>query len=134
MRSSHTRCRGGKRNDLGGIYFRSAWEANYARYLNWLVEKKEIHSWEYEPKTFVFEAIKRGARSYLPDFKVINHDGSHVWHEVKGWMGQPSKTRLKRMGKYYPEEKLIVIDSKWFASANKTLGRMIPYWEGGTAK
>ena len=33
---------GGKREDLGGLYVRSAWEANYCRYLSWLIEQGEI--------------------------------------------------------------------------------------------
>jgi hypothetical protein len=110
----HTRTKGGRRQDLGGVYFRSGWEANYARYLNILVERGEILSWEYEPMVFVFEAIKRGTRTYTPDFLVKQKDGLHEWHEVKGWMDQPSATRLKRMAKYFPDEKVIVRDSKFF--------------------
>ena len=45
------------------IYFRSRWEANYARYLQWLKDRGEIVDWEYEPETFWFEKIKRGVRS-----------------------------------------------------------------------
>ena len=126
----YSRTRGGKREDLGGVYFRSAWEANYARYLNLLVVRGEIAGWAFEPKTFEFTKIKRGTRAYTPDFRVDLVGGGHEWHEVKGWMDDKSKTRLARFARYYPEEKLILIDSKWFASANKMLGRMLPYWEG----
>ena len=134
MNAGHTRARGGRRADLDNRYFRSAWEANYARYLNLLVAKGEIASWEYECKTFIFEAIKRGTRAYTPDFKLLMNDKSHVWHEVKGWMDQPSKTRLARMAKYFPEEKVIVVDAAWFRSANKILPGMIPHWESGTTR
>lgn len=121
---------GGKRKDLGNTYFRSSWEANYARYLNWLISTGEIESWEYEPKVFQFEKIKRGTMSYTPDFLINYPDGSHEWHEVKGWMTQTSRTKLKRMAKYFPEEKVIVIDSKWFRSANRSgLSSIIPNWE-----
>ncbi len=130
----HTRCRGGRREDIGNRYFRSAWEANYARYLHWLVERKEIASWEYECKTFEFTSIKRGTRSYTPDFKVTATDGTYVWHEVKGWMDQPSRTRLDRMARYYPDEQVIVVDAAWFKSANKTLPGLIANWEGGTTR
>lgn len=41
------RSKGGIRPDLGR-YFRSAWEANIARYLNFLQKHGEIESWEYE--------------------------------------------------------------------------------------
>jgi len=129
MRKKYSRCRGGKREDIkGGCYFRSSWEANYARYLTWLENKGEILKWEYEPQTFYFEAIKRGTRSYTPDFKVFFKNTYEV-QEVKGWMDQPSKTKLKRMNKYFPEEEVIVIGEAWFRSANKTIGKIISGWE-----
>ena len=68
--SNYSRCRGGKRLDLNSKYFRSSWEANYARYLNFLIKHNQLYKWEYEADTFVFEAIKRGTRSYIPDFKI----------------------------------------------------------------
>ena len=132
MRSGYSRSRGGKRDDLNGIYFRSAWEANYARYLNLLVSKGEIVRWEYEPETFIFERIKRGTRAYTPDFKIHLASGAHEWHEVKGWMDKKSKTRLARFAKYFPAEKLIVVDGAWFKSASKTVASLISGWESGT--
>jgi len=115
---------GGKRS-----YYRSSWEANYARYLEWLLSKGEIASWEHEPETFWFHEIKRGCRSYLPDFKVIETNQSFSYHEVKGWMNPESKTKIKRMAKYYPQIKLIVIDGPCYKSIAKTVGKMIEGWE-----
>lgn len=123
------RGKGGARADLGGLYLRSRWEANYARYLNFLVSKGEIALWEYEAHTFIFEAIKRGCRSYTPDFRVELNDGTVEWHEVKGWMDQPSRTRLARMARYFPEHKVIIIDAAWFKSAAPWLRRLLPGWE-----
>lgn len=109
--------------DINGvsIYFRSMWEANYALYLNYLIKKKEIKSWSFEPETFWFEKIRRGVRSYTPDFKVINNDNSVVFHEVKGWMDAKSKTKIKRMAKYYPEIKLIIVDGKSYRDIIKKI-------------
>lgn len=135
MNTKYSRTRGGRREDMGGRYFRSAWEANYARYLNFMVQRGEIASWEYECKTFVFEAIKRGTRAYTPDFKVLLNGGGHEWHEVKGWMDAKSKTRLARMQRYFPDEKIVVLDSAWFRAANKgPLPGLIPGWESGTTR
>jgi hypothetical protein len=132
MRSGHTRCHGGRRKDLGNQYFRSSWEANYARFLNTLIARGDVVSWEYEPKTFVFESIKRGTRAYTPDFKIALPGGTHEWHEVKGWMDQPSRTRLSRMAKFFPDEKVIVIGESWFRAATRSgLAAVIPNWEGG---
>lgn len=109
-------------------YFRSRWEANYARYLEFLKKQCEILDWLHEPQTFWFEKIKRGSRSYLPDFKVINLDESYYWVEVKGWFDDRSKTKLKRFKLYYPDEKLEIIDSKWF-KRNLNLKNIILDWE-----
>jgi len=110
-------------------FFRSRWEANYARYLESLKLKGKILDWEHEPKTFWFLDILRGSRSYLPDFKVINLDGTHYWVEVKGWMDTRSKTKLKRFAKYYPDEKMEVVQGKWFKENSTRLMEQITDWE-----
>lgn len=127
----HTRAKGGRRADLGDTYFRSMWEANYARFLNFLKSRGEIVRWAYESRTFTFDAISRGTRSYTPDFEVVFKDRTE-WHEVKGWMDQKSRTRLERMARYYPTEVVKVIDGKWFKSAVRGgLAAVIPGWEKG---
>ena len=107
-------------------YFRSKWEMNYARYLQWLKEKKEIKDWTYEEDTFWFKNIKRGVMSYTPDFKLTNNDNSIVYHEVKGWMDNKSKTKIKRMTKYYPRIKLTIIDESVYKSIKK-FGRLFGF-------
>ncbi len=117
--------------EIGGVkkYYRSRWEANYAYYLEWLKSKGEIKSWSHEPKTFWFDGIKRGCVSYLPDFCVIEKNGEEVYHEVKGWMDDRSKTKIKRMAKYHPDVSLIVVDSKAYASLKKNVSMFVPGWE-----
>ena len=117
--------------EIGGFkkYYRSKWEANYARYLEWLKEHGEIIKWSHEPKTFWFEGIKRGCMSYLPDFHVVEKNGSEAYHEVKGWMDDRSKTKIRRMAKYHPSVKLIVIDSKGYAAIKKVMQPLIKDWE-----
>ena len=117
--------------DIGGerVYFRSRWEANYARYLQFLLEQKAISAWQHEPETFWFLSIKRGVRSYLPDFKIIENDGSHHWVEVKGYMDPKSQTKLKRFAKYYPQEKLTVVSKDWFSRNAPKLRGFISDWE-----
>lgn len=112
----------GRREDLGNQFFRSRYEANYARYLNFTNQL-----WEYEKKTFWFDKIKRGVRSYTPDFYLPQ---TNEFHEVKGWMDKKSQTKLKRMKKYFPEVKIVVIDGGFFSAANKQgMCRIIPHWE-----
>lgn len=115
---------GGKRN-----YYRSLWEANYGRYLEWLKENGQISEWKHEPETFWFEAIKRGTRSYKPDFRVWENDGTSKLYEVKGWMDSRSRTCLSRMAKYYPEETIIVVDERQYKSIRKKVMGLISGWE-----
>lgn len=110
-------------------YLRSKWESNYARYLQWLQDNKNILSWDHEPKTFWFEEIKRGVRSYLPDFLITNLDGSKYWVEVKGYMDAKSLTKIKRFRKYYPNETLEIVDKTWFAKNSKKFSGFIQNWE-----
>lgn len=117
---------GGKRN-----YYRSRWEANYARYLDWLKQNGQISDWQHEPETFWFEEIKRGVRSYKPDFRVWEVSGQSTLHEVKGWMDARSKTTLKRMAKYYPAETVIVVREKQYNEIARKVGPMIEGWESG---
>lgn len=124
----YSRARGGKREDLDNRYFRSAWEANYCRYLVWLKEQGEIEDWEYEPEVFRFEGVARGPYTYTPDFRVTEKDGSVVYHEVKGWMDGPSRSRLKRMAKHYPDVRIIVIGEEEYKALRKWKG-LIPNWE-----
>lgn len=117
--------------ELGGkrFYARSRWEANYAKYLEFLKTHVLISDWQHEPETFWFDGVKRGCVSYLPDFKILKKDGSVEYHEVKGWMDARSKTKIKRMGIYHPEVKLVVIDSKGYRALQKSVKQIVPGWE-----
>jgi hypothetical protein len=105
-------------------FFRSSWESNVAKYLQWLKEKGEIKEWEYEATTFWFEKIKRGVRSYTPDFKITEKDGTHNYIEVKGWMDTKSRTKLKRMAKYYPNETLHLYDESVYNDLKKKISKI----------
>ena len=105
-----------------GIFMRSRWEKNYSRFLKW----QKIR-FEYEPAEFFFEKIKRGTRSYKPDFWLPD---KKEWHEVKGYMDPRSTTKLKRMAKYYPEEKIVIVGKEFFQDIErKGICRLIPNWE-----
>lgn len=112
----------------GSMYFRSKWEANYALYLDFLVKQKQIKDWEFETDVFVFDKIQFGTRSYRPDFKVFTNDGLFEYHEVKGYMDSKSKTKLKRMAKYYPDVKLILIDTPVYNDIKKKIGKMLCFY------
>ena len=97
-------------------YYRSKWEGLYACYLEHCKREGWITMWEHETKEFWFDGIRRGVVSYKPDFRVTLEDGSTMWIEVKGYMDSRSATKIKRFAKYFPKEKLKVIDLSWFRS------------------
>lgn len=109
-----TRSKAWTRRDLDK-YFRSSWEANLGRYYNYAGIK-----WLYEPKIFYFndsllmgkKKIKKGTLSYTPDFYLPELD---TWVEVKGYLRDKDKTKLKRFKKYYPEE----FKKLWFVIYDK---------------
>jgi len=119
--------------EVGGQKFfaRSRWEANIARYFEFQKTHGKILAWKHEPKTFWFEKIKRGVRSYKPDFLITRPDGTEYYCEVKGWMDSRSRTTIKRMRIYFPEVTLDVIDAKRYRVLNQQCKNMIEGWEIG---
>lgn len=124
---------------LGDIKFRSKAEARYAAYLQWLVNHGQLAAWDYECRTFWFtpdlfpgRGVRRGVTSYKPDFAVYPPSPTGAikceWHEVKGYMDARSKTALARMERYYPDEKVVVIDSKHMAALKRQVGAIVPGW------
>jgi len=120
----------GRRADLNGQFFRSAWEANWARYLNHLVAQGEILRWEYEPERFEFP-VKRGNKAYLPDFRVWLSESDYEWHEVKGYMDDASRIKLRRFALHHPAEsaRLKVIDRSVYQEKAKEFADQLPGWE-----
>jgi hypothetical protein len=116
--------------EIGGKnkYFRSRWEANYARYLQFLKEQQQIIDWEHEPEMFWF-TINSKEVSYLPDFRVTMNDNSIEYHEVKGWMDERSKLKIEGMKTSNPDKKLLVIQGDWFGKNNKIFADKIKDWE-----
>jgi hypothetical protein len=138
--NAYKHTKSGHREDLG-IVLRSNWEANVARIYN----AYEIE-FEFEPKVFSYP-VKRGTKGYTPDFYLPKHD---EWLEVKGYLDDKSKIKLKRFKRYYPEEfsKLTFVCSKYSNNAKSFAQEIgipqvvyyeeiknyymdkIPYWEG----
>jgi hypothetical protein len=110
-----------KIGDKEPIYFRSSWEYYYGIFLEKLYQENKIVSWKHEPKAFWFEGIKRGIRSYLPDFCVTHLNGTEEWCEVKGYFDRKSQTKMKRMAKYYPQVNIRLVDSEWFKKNLKAI-------------
>lgn len=110
-----SRCKGGFREDLG-MYFRSSWEANYARYLNY-----QGISWTYESETFELEP----GVTYTPDFVLSNQ--SYV--EIKGWLTEKAKNKLRLFKEQYPHASLELVQRKKYRALYATYSTIIPFWE-----
>lgn len=109
-------------------YFRSRWEANYARYLQHLKEQNLIIDWKHEPKLFWFK-VKGKETSYLPDFKVILLSNEVQYREVKGWMDERSITKIQGFIANNPLIRLSVIQADWFKGNSKQMAQLIKDWE-----
>lgn len=96
-------------------FFRSSWEANYARILNYLGKQ-----WEYEPRRFIFS----DGMSYLPDFLVEGE-----WIEIKGWMDEGSKMKLDKFKNEYSELVIRVISDVEYKELETHYRHLIPNWE-----
>lgn len=120
----------GKRHieSKGEIYLRSKWEANYARYLDYLLSEGRISQWEYEVDEFQFP-VKRGNRFYKPDFKVWNNEGEFFYVEVKGYLDNDSKVKLKRMAQYFPDIIIRVVQGDEMKKIHSLYRKHIPEWE-----
>ncbi len=120
--------KGGKRADLEGLFVRSSWEANICRVLNFMKATGEVYSWRYEPREFGFP-VKRGTRFYRPDFAVVYSEGADpVYWEVKGLLDSKSVTALTRMGRYFPEVTVLLVDKKKYKEFTSDYGHL-PFWE-----
>ncbi len=107
--------------------FRSGWEINYAFYLQWLKDNGQIKDWEYEPERYQFIDLKQTppkayGNGYLPDFKVINHDGTWYLVEIKGRM--QGKHKLSRMRRFYPDIKIELVTAKEYAILKRKVAKI----------
>jgi hypothetical protein len=127
--NAYSRCNGGRREDLGDMFFRSGWEANYARILNLQLAQGEIYRWEFESEKFRFPPGV-GRRLYCPDFKVWTHkDGDCHYIEIKGWMDEMSRLKLQLMERFYPGVPLLIIGPKEYRQLQQDFSPRIEKWE-----
>lgn len=108
----------GIRQDLGETVFRSSWEANIARVLNY---KKILFEYEKERLELSEEL------SYLPDFFLQNNG----YIEVKGMWDNESLEKVDSFIRMFPDKKLYIIDQDNYFEINKiyTNYQPLPYWE-----
>jgi hypothetical protein len=111
----YTSAKGGTRPDLG-MYFRSNWEANFARIQNLLGVQ-----WQYEVESFQLT----DTLSYTPDFKVGDE-----YYELKGRMDQGDLDKIAKFREQHSELILHVIGPEEYNKLRAEFKSKIPNWEG----
>jgi hypothetical protein len=77
----------------GKIVVRGTWELCYAKILDIWFGAGRIAGWQYESERIDTSAHGAG-RHYRPDFKVLQKEGPHAFHEVKGYLREHSARKL----------------------------------------
>jgi len=112
----HGSGKAGVRGDLGQ-FFRSNYEANIARILNY----HQIR-WLYEPKRFDL-----GKYKYRPDFYLPDKD---LWIEVKGWIRPETEEKVAyQIREFNKDHKLLVIDEKKYSQLEQKYKPLISEWD-----
>ncbi len=113
---THPKWKSGHRPDLNGQYFRSSWEANFARLLN----LKKI-SWEYEPETFKLS----DGTGYTPDFRLRGNN----FVELKGYQLPTWQHKFALFKQDYPEIKISLLHGKKYSVLSTLYRYQISNWE-----
>ena len=109
--------------------FKSSWEFGFALVLEKLRINGSILSWDYEPTRFIFDDVKVGIRSYLPDFAVFNKRGETIFFEVKGWKMNVGMKRIEMFKERFPNIKLHIIDEYEYKKVISETNYLLRYTE-----
>lgn len=106
--------RGFIRKDLC-CYFRSSWEANFARILDLL-----NINWQYEKERILLKSC-----SYLPDFYLPKFN---VYIEVKGY-SLDNNRKLRELIQVHPNFPIKIVDSEVYSKLENQYSNLIKNWE-----
>jgi hypothetical protein len=120
----------GYRDDLQH-YFRSTWEANYARYLNF-----ENIEWTYELYKFPFyDEDGRILSVYTPDFftdkfvEIKGHADSNTLWTCDCRRCERDKNRMALFLSQYPDKDIIIVGREEYKALARKYANLIPNWE-----
>jgi len=89
--------------------FRSKFECNWARYLQWLTDRGVIQGWQYEVDLFLFPGEITAPVQYRPDFKVTEAGGVICYEECKGYHDGATNKKFQRMAKHHPDVEMELV-------------------------
>lgn len=139
----------GKAEDLSyGHNYRSGWERDFARVLEFLQNWGVVEGWDYEPQRFDFQGLgyKLGPFVYTPDFVVKFNDyidqkkieyirdilpverSQTVYIEVKGQEKGKDRNKWRRFRKHTGNTLWIIKKEEMFLLQTK-FKQQIPFWE-----
>ncbi|MFJ7185579.1 HIRAN domain-containing protein [Lysinibacillus xylanilyticus] len=114
----YSQSNGGLREDLSGA-FKSSWEANIARLLNYL----GYTNWQYEE---IY--IQTSDGTYIPDFS-LTHNNQQFVIEVKGVWDNRSVTKVSETLRSANGEKIVLIDADIYTILSEHFSSEITNWE-----
>lgn len=79
--------------EYNGIKVQGTYELRTCKILDFWKEKNLIKDWEYTKDRFQYQGTDAKQHSYLLDFKVINHDDTFYYIEVKGYEKENDKLK-----------------------------------------
>ncbi len=116
--ASHNRGNSGKRLDLNNQFFRSTWEANFARICN-----EYNTEWLYESERFWLPELKS---FYHPDFFLPE---VNLYVEITGMMTERKLLKLQYFQKNYPEKVILHITQEDWRQYFAQFKPLVKEWE-----
>jgi hypothetical protein len=118
----------GARIDIGPTVFRSCWEADWARQLEFWRRAGLVKRWEYEPDSFALP-FKAKPKRYLPDFKVYWAGSLVEYHEVKGVADARARRNAIGMRRFHPDVRVRRIGIDCIREMRREMAAHIPNLE-----
>ena len=90
---------------IGGVefHFDSQFERDWAKYLQFLLERGKLKAWVYHPAKFDFWEFgyRKKPYEYQPDFCIWEDEDTYVYQECKGYIETKDISRIRRANKHY---------------------------------
>lgn len=101
-----------RKTEYGGMTYHSAFEAEYAQYLDTLKKAKQIKSWRRQVR-MPLDVNNHHICNYIVDFEITHNDDSIEYTEAKGYETDVWRMKWKLFEALYGDKfKLTVVKQK----------------------